>query len=67
MEVLFAYMPKIFKWPLRRMWPIAFESIISVLWAYVMFGIFVLYFYGLLFSPSGANGPFSRCCRNGTA
>lgn len=52
-EVLFAYMPKIFKWNLRRMWPIAFESIVSVVWAYVMFGIFLLYFYGLFFPLPG--------------
>ena len=52
-EVLFAYLPKICKWHLRRMWPIAFESIISVLWAYTMFGIFLLYFYGLFFSLPG--------------
>ena len=48
-EVLFAYIPKIFKWRLRRMWPIALESVISVLWAYTMFGVFVLFFYGLFF------------------
>ena len=52
-EVLFAYIPKIFKWRLRRMWMIAFESIVSVGWAYVMFGIFLLYFYGLFFSLPG--------------
>lgn len=46
-------MPKIFKWNLRRMWPIAFESIVSVVWAYVMFGIFLLYFYGLFFPLPG--------------
>ena len=52
-EVIFAYVPKIFKWRLRRMWPIAFEALISVVWAYVMFSIFVLYFYGLFFSLPG--------------
>ncbi|MPW45140.1 poly-beta-1,6-N-acetyl-D-glucosamine synthase [Acinetobacter guerrae] len=52
-EVIFAYVPKIFKWRLRRMWPIAFEALISVIWAYVMFSIFVLYFYGLFFSLPG--------------
>lgn len=52
-EVLFAYIPKIFKWRLRRMWPIAFESIISVVWAYVMFGIIVLYLYGVFMPLPG--------------
>ena len=52
-EVLIAYVPKLFKWRLRRMWPIVIESIISVLWAYVIMGIFVLYFYGLFFPLPG--------------
>lgn len=52
-EVLFAYIPRLFKWNLRRMWPIALESMISVLWAYVMFGIILLYLYGLFFSLPG--------------
>lgn len=49
-EVLFAYVRKMFKWRLRRMWPIAIEAIISITWAYVIFGIFLLYLYGLFFS-----------------
>lgn len=52
-EVLFAYVPKLWKWNLRRMWPVVIESVISVMWAYSMFGIFVLYFYGLFFSLPG--------------
>ena len=48
-EVLFAYVRKMFKWRLRRMWPIAIEAMISIAWAYVIFGIFLLYFYGLFF------------------
>lgn len=52
-EVLFAYVPKLWKWNLRRMWPVVIESVISVMWAYSMFGIFVLYFYGLYFSLPG--------------
>lgn len=47
-EVLFAYTKKMFKWRLRRMWPVAFETIISVMWAYVMFGIILLYLIGLI-------------------
>jgi poly-beta-1,6-N-acetyl-D-glucosamine synthase len=47
-EVLAAYGPKIFKWRLRRMWPVAFESVVSVIWAYVMFTIFILFFLGLI-------------------
>ena len=49
-EVLFAYVRKMFKWRLRRMWPIAIEAIISITWAYVIFGIFLLYLYGLFFA-----------------
>ncbi len=48
-EVLFAYVRKMFKWRLRRMWPIAIEAMISIAWAYVIFGIFLLYLYGLFF------------------
>lgn len=48
-EVLFAYVRKMFKWRLRRMWPIAIEAMISIIWAYVIFGIFLLYLYGLFF------------------
>ncbi|MFW2068239.1 glycosyltransferase family 2 protein, partial [Acinetobacter johnsonii] len=42
-EVLLAYTKQMFKWRLRRMWPVAIVSMISVIWAYVMFGIIVLY------------------------
>ena len=48
-EVLFAHVRKMFKWRLRRMWPIAIEAMISIAWAYVIFGIFLLYLYGLFF------------------
>lgn len=53
-EVLLAYIPQMFKWHLRRMWPVVIESIISVMWAYVMFfGIILLYLYGIVvFSAS---------------
>ncbi len=37
-EVLFAYVRNMFKWRLRRMWPIAIEAIISITWAYVILG-----------------------------
>lgn len=48
-EVLFAHVRNMFKWRLRRMWPIAIEAMISIVWAYVIFGIFLLYLYGLFF------------------
>lgn len=48
-EVLLAYVRKMFKWRFRRMWPIAIEAMISIAWAYVIFGIFLLYLYGLFF------------------
>ena len=48
-EVLKEYLPKILKWRLRRMWMVAFESLISIMWAYVMLLIFVLFFIGLIF------------------
>ena len=48
-EVLFAHVRNMFKWRLRRMWPIAIEAMISIAWAYVIFGIFLLYLYGLFF------------------
>lgn len=52
-EVLISYLPKLFKWHLRRMWFIAFDALISMIWAYVMFGILILYLYGLFFSLPG--------------
>lgn len=52
-EVLLAYSHKLFKWRLRRMWPVAMESMMSVLWAYLMFGIILLFLYGLIFSVRG--------------
>ena len=36
-EVLFAHVRNMFKWRLRRMWPIAIEAMISIVWAYVIF------------------------------
>lgn len=63
-EVLFAYVRKMFKWRLRRMWPIAIEAMISITWAYVIFGIFVIYLYGLFFLCH-QNGTSKLFCRSG--
>lgn len=48
-EVLREYTPKILKWHLRRMWPVMLESLVSVVWAYMMVFIFLLFFIGLIF------------------
>ncbi|MBV6552189.1 poly-beta-1,6-N-acetyl-D-glucosamine synthase [Acinetobacter soli] len=52
-EVILAYSNKMLSLRLRRMWLIVFEAIVSVIWAYAMFTIFMLYFYGLFFSLPG--------------
>lgn len=49
-EVLKDYIQKIFKWRLRRMWPIALESLLSILWSYTILFIFILFFIGLCFT-----------------
>ena len=48
-EVLKEYIPRVTKWRLRRMWPIVFESFVSMVWAYVIVFIFLLFFIGLIF------------------
>lgn len=45
-EVLKAYCTKLFQWRLRRMWPVALEAIMSIVWSYVIFIIFILFFLG---------------------
>ncbi len=52
-EVQIAYFPKVFHWHLRRMFPIVFESMVSVVWAYCIFIVILLYLYGLFFSLPG--------------
>ncbi|WP_228715658.1 poly-beta-1,6-N-acetyl-D-glucosamine synthase [Acinetobacter suaedae] len=47
LEVLFHYVPKMFKWRLRRMWPVMLETLTSIVWAYVILLIIVLFFAGL--------------------
>jgi poly-beta-1,6-N-acetyl-D-glucosamine synthase len=47
-EVLLRYGRNVLKWRQRRMWGVLFEYSMSVLWAYVMASIFLLYFIGLV-------------------
>ena len=47
-EVLLRYGRSVLKWRQRRMWGVLFEYTLSVLWAYVMAAIFILYFLGLV-------------------
>lgn len=46
-EVLRTYIPKLFKLSALKMWPVALESMISMIWAYVILLIIVLFFVGL--------------------
>lgn len=46
-QVLIKYLPELLKWRKRRMWVLYAEFFLSVLWAYVMGTIFVLWFIGL--------------------
>ncbi|MCF8998256.1 poly-beta-1,6-N-acetyl-D-glucosamine synthase [Acinetobacter nectaris] len=47
-EVLKDYIQRIFKWRLRRMWPIILEGIVSIIWAYTIALIFILFIIGLV-------------------
>ncbi len=47
-EVLMRYGLRALKWRQRRMWGVVLEYLLSVVWAYVMATIFVLYILGLL-------------------
>lgn len=42
-EVLFANLTGIFHWKKRRMWPVAVEFIISIVWSYSMLAVAVLW------------------------
>ena len=46
MEVFKRYVPRLFDWKKRRMWPIALEYLISVLWSYLVGIIFILWLLG---------------------
>lgn len=45
-EVLLHYTPRMFKWHLRRMWLVIFETLISVIWSYIIVLIVILYLLG---------------------
>jgi biofilm PGA synthesis N-glycosyltransferase PgaC len=45
-EVLIRYFTKLFRWRQRRMWPLAIEYMLSLLWSYVMGAIVVLWALG---------------------
>lgn len=47
-EVLLRYGLRALRWRQRRMWGVVFEYLLSVVWAYVMAAIFVLYLLGLV-------------------
>ncbi len=48
-EVLIQHGSKLMNWRRRRMWGVLFEYSLSVLWAYTMLLIFVLFFVGQVF------------------
>lgn len=48
-EVIMRHLGDLFIWRRRRFWGVALEYIASVVWAYVMFGLIMLYFVGLVF------------------
>ncbi|ENX12585.1 poly-beta-1,6 N-acetyl-D-glucosamine synthase [Acinetobacter sp. CIP 64.2] len=47
-EVIKTYLPKLFKVSALKMWPVALEAITSMIWAYVIFLIILLFFLGLV-------------------
>ncbi|WP_333976913.1 poly-beta-1,6-N-acetyl-D-glucosamine synthase [Acinetobacter colistiniresistens] len=53
-EVIKTYLPKLFKVSALKMWPVALEAITSMIWAYVIFLIIILFFLGLVVPLSPA-------------
>lgn len=45
-EVWLRYLPKMMHWKKRRMWPVALEYIVSVLWSYTLIGVVLLWLLG---------------------
>lgn len=48
-EVLFRHTPKLFNWKKRRFWGVAIEYVLSVLWAYGMMSVLLLFILGFFF------------------
>ncbi len=46
-EVLLRYLPGLFRWKRRRMWPVVAEFLTSVIWSYSMLAVTVLWVTGL--------------------
>lgn len=49
-EVMLRYLPKLLHWRMRRKWLVAVEYVLSLVWAYVMLGIFILWGLGKVIS-----------------
>ncbi len=49
-EVILRYTADLLRWRARRKWLVALEYILSLVWAYVMLGIGVLWLLGLVFT-----------------
>lgn len=49
-ETWLRYLPKMMRWKKRRMWPVALEYIISVLWSYTLVGVVLLWALGKIVS-----------------
>lgn len=47
-EVLCHYIPKMFTWRMRRMWPVMLECLLSMIWAYIILLIIILFIVGLV-------------------
>jgi len=50
MQVMFKFLPSILHWPMRRMWPVYFEYMVSVLWAYCFALSAAIWLAGLVLS-----------------
>ncbi|MEV8521699.1 poly-beta-1,6-N-acetyl-D-glucosamine synthase [Dyella marensis] len=46
-EVTLRYLPELLRWRRRRMWPVALEYLLSLVWAYVMLAIVSLWLVGI--------------------
>ncbi|MFI9652759.1 poly-beta-1,6-N-acetyl-D-glucosamine synthase [Guyparkeria halopsychrophila] len=57
-ETILRHAPGLFHWDKRRLWAVAAEYTVSILWAYAMATVLVIYLLGLIFElPPSWDGP----------
>ncbi|MGM0516878.1 MAG: poly-beta-1,6-N-acetyl-D-glucosamine synthase [Pseudomonadota bacterium] len=57
-ETVLRHSGSLLRWTKRRLWAVAIEYIVSILWAYAMAAVLAIYLFGLAFGlPPGWDGP----------